>query len=291
MCACDAPSKEDVAGLQARVDTVAGDHARLATEVATLREGLTKATAANDAVQTKLDDALARIDNLQKAVEAKPPEPTAPVRPSLAGRAVAGTRYDVDIGDAFTDGSADAKVTLVMFTDFQCPFCARADKTIVDLQRDYGSALRIVAKHNPLAMHSNAEAAARAAEAAGAQGKYWEMHRKLFENSRALTDADLDAYAKELGLDMKRFAEDRAAASTTARIEAHKKQAKLLGALGTPSWFINGKFLSGAQPIDAFKTVIDAEVLEADRLIAAGTPAARVYGELMKTASPAAGSP
>ncbi|MBX7077984.1 MAG: thioredoxin domain-containing protein [Nannocystaceae bacterium] len=291
LCACDAPSKEDVAGLQARVDSVASENARLAGELATLRGDLDKRSTASDALQAKLDDALARLDRLQKTVEAKPPEPIAPARPSLAGRAVAGTRYDVDIGDAFTDGSADAKVTLVMFTDFQCPFCARADKTIVDLQKDYGSALRIVAKHNPLPMHTNAEAAARAAEAAGAQGKYWEMHRKLFENSRALTATDLDAYAKDLGLDMKRFAEDRDDAATTARIEAHKKQAMVLGARGTPSWFINGKFLSGAQPIEAFKTVIDAEIAEADRLIAAGTPAARVYGELMKTASPPAGSP
>jgi hypothetical protein len=125
----------------------------------------------------------------------------------------------------------------VIFSDFQCPFCARPG---------------------------------RACEAAGKQGKFWEMYAKLFENTKALSDADVEGYAKELKLDVKQWKVDLASTAIKDRIEADKKQARELGANGTPAFFINGKFLSGAQPLESFKAAIDAEIVEADKLIARG---------------------
>jgi len=193
-------------------------------------------------------------------------------------------RYKVTVGDAFERGPADAKVTLVIFSDFQCPFCARVQPTLKELEKKFGSDLRLVAKHNPLPMHGRADAAARAAEAAGRQGKFWEMHDKLYENGRELTDENFEKWAKELGLDVGRFRRDLDDTKIHDRIEAHKKQATTVGARGTPAFFVNGRFLSGAQPLEKFETLVKEELAEADRVLARGTARASIYDTLMATA-------
>jgi protein-disulfide isomerase len=113
--------------------------------------------------------------------------------------------------------------------------------------------------------------------AAHKQGKFWEMHDKMFANARALEDANLDAYAKEIGLDMARFKADMKDAGLSKQIDNEQKAAVALGQGGTPAFFINGKALSGAQPFPKFATVIEAELKEADKLIASGKTLKQVH--------------
>ncbi len=119
--------------------------------------------------------------------------------------------------------------------------------------------------------------AAKAAEAAGRQGKFWEMHDKLFENQKALSDDNYVAWAGELGLDVAQFKKDMADPAIEKMLTAQQAEGMQVGARGTPAFFVNGRFLSGAQPVDAFKQLIDEEMKKADALIAAGTPKAQVY--------------
>jgi protein-disulfide isomerase len=112
----------------------------------------------------------------------------------------------------------------------------------------------------PLSMHSKAQAAHEAAEAANQQGKFWEMHDLIFENQREMSPENYLRYATELGLDVEKFKSDLTSKDVKTRIEDDLKMAVSLGVTGTPSFFINGRFLSGAQPFASFKTVIDSEL-------------------------------
>ena len=201
--------------------------------------------------------------------------------PKPGARPVDPTIFKVPIDGSPVKGNADALVTLVEFSDYQCPFCSRADATVVQLQKDYGSKLRVVMKQNPLSFHPRAKPAALAAMAAGEQGKYWEYHGKLFANAKALEDADLEKYAQELGLDMNRWKAALAKPEFSAIIDRDQALAGKLGANGTPAFFINGRFLSGAQPIDNFKALIDEELAKAEALTRSGTPANQVYAAIL----------
>ncbi len=205
----------------------------------------------------------------------------APSAPKPGARQVDPTVFKVPIDGSPVKGNADALVTLVEFSDYQCPFCARADATVVQLQKDYGSKLRVVMKQNPLSFHPRAKPAALAAMAAGEQGKYWEYHAKLFANAKALEDADLERYAQELGLDMNRWKVALTKPEFSATIDRDQSLAGKLGANGTPAFFINGRFLSGAQPIDNFKALIDEELEKAQALTRSGTPASQVYAAIL----------
>src|SRR5581483_2482422 len=110
-----------------------------------------------------------------------------------------------DVGDAPVKGPRDAPVTLLEFSDFQCPFCGRVGPTLKQLEDEYKGKLRIAFKNRPLPFHQNAQLAAEAALAAGDQGKFWEMHDKLFANQQALERADLEPYAQEIGLNVNQF--------------------------------------------------------------------------------------
>jgi protein-disulfide isomerase len=126
-------------------------------------------------------------------------------------------------------------------------------------------------------MHNRAMAAAMAAEAAGKQGKFWEMHDKLFENAKELTDENFEKWAGEIGLDVAQFKKDLNDEGLKKKVLDQQKLGMSLGARGTPAFFINGRYLSGAQPPDAFKAVIDEEVKKADALLAKGTPKDKLY--------------
>jgi protein-disulfide isomerase len=205
----------------------------------------------------------------------------APNAPRPNARPVDPTVFKVPIDGAPVKGNADALVTLVEFSDYQCPFCSRADSTVKQLQKDYGNKLRVVMKQNPLSFHPRAKPAALAALSAGEQGKYWEYHDKLFANAKALEDADLQKYAEEIGLDITRWKADLANPKLSALIDADQAMAGKLGANGTPAFFINGRFLSGAQPIDNFKALIDEELGKAEALTRSGTPANQVYAAII----------
>ncbi len=173
-------------------------------------------------------------------------------------------------------------MTIVQFSDFQCPFCSRVEPTITDIEKTYGKDVRVVWKNNPLPFHPNAGPAASAAMAAAEQGKFWEMHDKLFADQAHLDPATYEKYAQELGLNMNKFKAAVAANKYASQIKDDQALAEKLGARGTPSFFINGKSLRGAQPIDSFKTVIDAAIKDADAALKRGVKPADLYAELTK---------
>ena len=209
--------------------------------------------------------------------------PTAAAKPAAPGRRpVDPTVFKVPIEGSPVKGSPEALVTLVEFSDYECPFCSRADITVKKLQEQYGSKLRVVMKQNPLSFHPRAKPAAIAAMAAGEQGKYWEYHEKLFTNQKALDDASLEKYAQELGLDLGKWKADLSNAKFQDTIQKDQALASQLGASGTPAFFINGRFLSGAQPIDNFKALIDEELAKAESLVKSGVSATQVYAKIIE---------
>jgi protein-disulfide isomerase len=185
-------------------------------------------------------------------------------------------------------GPADAKVTIVEFSDFQCPFCSRVVPTIDKIEKDYPSQVRVVFRHNPLPFHQDAPLAAEAAVAAEAQGKFWQMHDKLFANQTALKRPDLEKYAQEIGLDVGKFKDALDKGTGKPRIQQDLAAGQQIGVQGTPNFYINGRNLSGAQPYEEFKKVIDDEISRADKLLAKGTAPGALYAAFMATAKAAA---
>lgn len=209
-----------------------------------------------DRATQQLEVATGKLDGLQVAGgRPRGPRPERPQRPDP------GREYEVEIGEAPTLGDDDAAVTIVEWSDFQCPFCKRVTPTIEQIQDEYGDQVRFVFKHMPLSIHPQAPGAHAAAEAAHRQGRFWEMHDLIFENQRDLDPATFERYAEALELDMDQFRNDVEAAEIKRRIAEDMQQAQTLGVTGTPSFFINGRFLSGAQPFANFKRYID-EALE-----------------------------
>jgi protein-disulfide isomerase len=172
----------------------------------------------------------------------------------------------------------------VQFSDFQCPFCSRVEPTVAKVMDEYKGKVRVAWRDMPLPFHPNALPAAIAARAAGEQGKFWEMHDKIFANQASMDRATYEKYAQELGLNMGKFKAALEAQKGKAEIEADAAAGNKIGARGTPAFFINGKFLSGAQPFEAFKAKIDEELKTAEGLVAKGTPKAHVYEALLKEA-------
>ena len=168
--------------------------------------------------------------------------------------------YTVRTEGAPSKGPAGAPVTIVEFSDFQCPYCARAVPTLKQIEDTYRGSVRIVWKHLPLAIHKDAVGAALAAQAAGNQGKFWELHDMLFADQKKLGPDDLKQYGKSLQLDMARFEADQVNVEEKKRIDADVAEARALGINGTPGFFINGRFVSGAQPFENFAKIIDEEL-------------------------------
>jgi protein-disulfide isomerase len=138
-------------------------------------------------------------------------------------------------------GAPDAPVTLVEYGDYECPYCGAAEPIVKQVQARMGDRLRFVFRNFPLTTaHPHAEHAAEAAEAAAAQGRFWEMHDLLFANQRRLGDADLRAYAEELGLDLEAFDRDLAEHVHAARVQEDFMSGVRSGVNGTPTFFING---------------------------------------------------
>jgi protein-disulfide isomerase len=144
-------------------------------------------------------------------------------------------------------GPDNAPVTLVEYGDYECPYCGMAHPIVKQAQRELGSELRLVFRNFPLAeAHPHARAAAEAAEAAAAQGRFWEMHDMLFEHQDALEPEDLLAYAKSLGLDMQKFARDLADATYTKQVRDDFRSGVRSGVNGTPTFFMNGERHDGS---------------------------------------------
>jgi len=174
-----------------------------------------------------------------------------------------------DSGERFTiatDGlpkrgaSAFARINVIECGDFDCPYCQRATKTIDRIVADYPTQVTLFFLHNPLSFHPNAEPAARAAVAADKQGKFWEMHDKLFAETESRTEADFIRFATELKLDADKFKTDFNAAETAKTVADQKKICTDNKASGTPSFFVNGRLVEGAQPYESFRAILDAEL-------------------------------
>ena len=178
-------------------------------------------------------------------------------------------------------GPADAKVTIVEWSDYQCPFCKRAEPTIDQIEKTYGKNIRFVFRNFPLSFHPYANIAAEAAEAAAAQGKFWQFHDKLYEVSPKLDRASLESYAQGLGLNMAKFKKALDTNEYKSFIDGQEQDGQQHGVSGTPTFFINGRKLVGAQPFSAFKPVIDEQIKAADALLQKGTPAKQLYAKLM----------
>lgn len=155
-------------------------------------------------------------------------------------------------------GKANAPVTIVEFSDFECPYCSRVNPTIDRIKKEYGEdKVRIVFRDMPLPSHARAIPAAMASHCAHDQGKFWEYHDVLFENQRKLGDEDLKEYAKKVGLDEAKFQECYSKGQFKERVETSQQEAQRVGIQATPSFVINGTLLQGAQPFEKFKEKID----------------------------------
>ncbi len=195
------------------------------------------------------------------------------------------TVYQVPIDGAASQGSAEALVTMVAFSDFECPYCGRAASTIEALRERYGNELRVIFRHRPMPFHRHASLAHQAAIEARSQrgdSAFFEMHDLLFQNRRRMTRPDLERYASQLGLDLPRFRGALNDERHRVTIDADIELADRLGARGTPTFFINGRLLRGARPLDEFVEVIDERLADAQRRLGNGTPRDELYEAIVR---------
>jgi protein-disulfide isomerase len=209
---------------------------------------------------TSIDRGSDQLASLNESVKTAAAAPKAAARPSGPKRPDPEKVYDIEVGDAPIRGSKSAKVTIVEWADFQCPFCVRVNPTLEQIAKEYGDKVRFAFKHLPLSMHAKARAAHTASEAAHRQGKFWEMHDRIFAKPRDLSPETYLRYANEMGLDIDQYNSDLASSSVRKVVDSDLDVARKLGVSGTPSFFINGRFLSGAQPYASFASVIDREL-------------------------------
>lgn len=196
--------------------------------------------------------------------------------------------WRVPVTGAPSRGPVAAKVTIVEFGDFQCPFCKRAQSTLTDLRKRYGADVRIVWRHNPLAFHKSADPAAQLAiEAFVERGDagFWEAHDLLYENQRNLTRIDLMSYAGKLGLSKQRASAAIDNKLHSGQIAADQRLAREVSAEGTPVFFINGRRVQGAQPYEKLATIIEEEIRHADKLMARGVALSDVYTTILAEAA------
>ncbi|PIN79406.1 hypothetical protein COV16_04415 [Candidatus Woesearchaeota archaeon CG10_big_fil_rev_8_21_14_0_10_34_8] len=173
---------------------------------------------------------------------------------------------DVELSDGdWIKGEEDAPVTIIEYSDFQCPYCQRFYlQTLSSIEENYidTGKVKIVFRHFPLSFHQNAQISAEAAECAGEQGMFWEMHDMLFENGSGdgtgLAQTDIEGYAADLGLDTATFSECLDSGKYTEKVQTDIKTGAAQGVKGTPGFIVNGVLVSGAQPYSVFEQVIEA---------------------------------
>ena len=191
-------------------------------------------------------------------------QPAAVAQPTAGATPTVGP-VEVSADDDPAIGPEDAPVTIIEFSDFQCPYCARfQSQTLPQILSGYGDRVRFVYRDFPLtSLHANALKAAEAADCANEQGAYWKYHDLLFQNQSGLDDASLKNYAASLGLDTGVFNQCLDSDKYLSEIQKDEQDGITAGVQGTPSFFINGMPLTGAQPYSAFQTAIEAALKEA----------------------------
>jgi protein-disulfide isomerase len=157
-------------------------------------------------------------------------------------------------------GAEGAPVTIVEFSDFQCPFCSKAVPTMDQLLANYAGKVRLVFRHFPLPFHENAQKAAEAAVCADQQGKFWQLHDAMFAHQTALAVNDLKSYAQQAGLDAGKFQQCLDSGAGAQKVQQDMADARKAGVESTPAFFVNGKLLMGALPYEQFKQAVDDEL-------------------------------
>ena len=213
-------------------------------------------------VERELDALQRDVEELRVRVDEPAAPPTPPARPGETDPAKV---FAVPVGDAAVRGPADALVTIVAFTDYQCPFCARAESTLAELRQHFPNEVRVVVKHNPLPFHKHAFDAAIAADCAGEQGLFWPLHDRLYARQRELSnDATPAGIADGLfGLQWSSFERCTKGEQARARVTEDQRLAERFGARGTPTFFVNGRVLVGAQPLERFVEAVERELTAA----------------------------
>jgi protein-disulfide isomerase len=171
-------------------------------------------------------------------------------------------RMEVNVEGLPSKGPANAPITILEISDFECPFCSRGWMTLDRILQEYPGKIRLTFRNFPLQFHQNARPAAEAALSAGDQGKFWEMYDKIF-STKTMDRQSLLSHAKELKLDMKKFTKCLDEQCHREQIDRDIQESMKLRVNGTPCFFINGKRLVGAQPYEVFKQMIDEELAKA----------------------------
>jgi protein-disulfide isomerase len=198
---------------------------------------------------------LASLDTDVKELKSRPAAAAAAARPPAEDP---NKVYEIPIAGSPLKGPKDAPVTIVKFSDYQCPYCARADPLVNEVLAAFPTNVNYTYKQFPLtSIHPNAMPAAKAALAAGMQGKYWEMHKLLFDNYRALGAEDLKKYAGEIGLDVPKWEKDMNSQEVQQQINLDMEQARSAGVRGTPTIFVNGKKLQ-ERSLEGFKAAVES---------------------------------
>lgn len=216
--------------------------------VVALAAGWWLARAGDSGVSVRLAALEARVD----ALAAGAPAPRRAPAPAGA--------VNLRVEGVPSRGPEAAPITIVEFSDFQCPYCLKAKPTLARLRSEYPDSVRVVFKHFPLSFHKQAINAHRAALAAGEQGKFWEMHDLIFANPRTLDAEDMKQHARALDLDVAAFEQAFGSERLREAIDRDVAEGRAAGVRGTPAFFINGRLLSGAQPFERFKQLVDEEL-------------------------------
>ena len=169
-------------------------------------------------------------------------------------------RMAVDAEGFPAKGPENAPVTIVEFSDFECPYCARVNPALEQVMENYGDRVRLVFRQFPLNIHANAQKAAEASLCAREQDQFWQMHDAMFKEQRSLGVEQLKEKAARLGLDTEAFNECLDSSRHAEAVVADLRAGTALGVTGTPAFFVNGRFLSGAQPYDEIAKLIDEEL-------------------------------
>jgi len=180
---------------------------------------------------------------------------------------------NVDYSNEPVLGNENAPITIIVYSDFQCPYCQRGYYTMEQVIDEYGENLKAIFKNFPLSFHEYAEKAAEAGECANDQGMFWELHNLMYKNNQALTVEDLEGYAADLGLDTETFNTCLESGEKEAEVAKDMEDGVSAGITGTPTFFINGQMLVGAQPYESFAAIIDGILAEQpSEVVAEETP-------------------
>ena len=189
-----------------------------------------------------------------------PPVRARPTGRSNRAAAVEIAAGPVEVGRSPARGPAQAPITVVLFSDFECPFCGRVETTLAALEAAYPGKIRLVWKNFPLDFHATRGRRRGRRSRPGEQGKFWEMRSRLLAAQQQLSPGDLEQHAQALGLDLARFRSSVTSPATDEVVEADLRQGRSLGVTGTPVVFINRRKLVGAQPLAVMKAAVDEEL-------------------------------